>query len=103
MTRWHLLPSCKAIFAAQVELASNASALINSMPAVDNANVSTANRYIQQLNHDNSKWTSYIKSITRIDDTSFKLTYGEGHDNKYVTIKYETDMPFSYKYEIIVD
>lgn len=93
----------KAIFAAQVELASNASALINSMPAVDNANVSTANRYIQQLNHDNSKWTSYIKSITRIDDTSFKLTYGEGHDNKYVTIKYETDMPFSYKYEIIVD
>lgn len=22
----------------------------------------------------------------------FKLTYGEGNDNKYVTIKYETDI-----------
>ena len=33
----------------------------------------------------------------------FKLTYGEGNDNKYVTIKYETDMPFCYKYKIIVD
>ena len=73
------------------------------MLAVDCASVSTTNFFFLYLNHDNSKWTRYIKSITRIDDTSFKLTYGEGHDNKYVTIKYETDMPFSYKYEIIVD
>lgn len=93
----------KAIYASQIELASKAAQLANSMPNVDPAKLSTATRYVEQLYMDNSKWTGKLKSITRIDATSFKLTYGEGKDLKYATIKYYTDKPFCYKYKVVIN
>ncbi len=65
-------------------------------------NSKTAYRYINQLKEDNSKWTENLMTISRVNDTSFRLKYGS-EDKKSVIVKYYSEKPFTCTYRVVVE
>lgn len=67
-------------------------------------NNKTAYRYINQLKNDNSKWTENLITISRVNDTSFRLEYGsEENGKKSVIVNYFSEKPFTNTYKVTVE
>ena len=79
-------------------------ALFGSLMVSADENNKTAYRYINQLKNDNSKWTENLITISRVNDTSFRLEYGsEENGKKSVIVNYFSEKPFTNTYKVTVE
>ena len=62
-----------------------------------NSSAKRADRYINQLKYDHEQDTQEMKTVTRIDDTTFDVVFATG---KVVRVSFYSDEPFKCKYRI---